>query len=127
MACSEPEGIPEDSQFLPHVVDHYAALAHQVKLGVWLKDEERWHEFWFHAPITPAATLDEYETFLIAYMQERIMELSPVWAAPLPANTSQVYQFTAKMRDEELEIWHVPQEWIRDNTLLAAHQALPKE
>jgi hypothetical protein len=108
-------------------LDHYAAVAHPIKLGVGLKDGDRWYEFYFLAPVAPAATLDEYETFLTAYMQERIMELSSAWAAPILANTTQAYQFVAKVRDEEFEIWYIPQELFGDNMLPVAYQDLPKE
>jgi hypothetical protein len=50
-------------------------------------------------------------------VQERIIELSPAWAVPILASTTQVCQFVAKVRDEELESWCMPQEWIGDNTL----------
>jgi hypothetical protein len=92
-------------------------VADPVKLGVGLKEGERWHEFWFLTPVAAATTLDKYEAFLIVYMQERIMELSP-------ASMTQIYQF---VRDEEFEIWYMPQDWFGDNTFPVTYQALPKE
>jgi hypothetical protein len=55
------------------------------------------------------------------------LELSPTLAVAILANTSQVYQFTAKIKDDDLEIWYMPQEWIGYNTIPDAYQALPKE
>jgi hypothetical protein len=87
------------SENLQSVPDHYAEVAHSVKLGVGLKDGERWHDFWFPGPIMPANRLEEYEAFMIAYVQERIMELSPTLAAPILLGTClSVYSESARRR-----------------------------
>jgi hypothetical protein len=112
---------------LQHALDHYAENQVPIRLGVGLKDGDQWYEFWSLAPINPANSIEEHETFMIAYVQERIIELSTAWDAPIMASTSQVYQFGAKVRNDVFEIWYIPQDWFGENTLPIAYQALPKE
>jgi hypothetical protein len=112
---------------LQRVLAHYAAVEHQIKHGVGLKDGERWYELWFMAPITAAAAIAEYETFQIAYMQDCILEFSPEWATRILENSSQIYQFVAKIPSDVFEIWHIPQNSFGDNTIPVAYQAFPKE
>jgi hypothetical protein len=74
----------------------YAAIQYPIKLGVGLKDGERWYDF--KAPTNPAASIAEYESLLIVYMLERIEELSLAWTVPILSATLQAYQFVAKCR-----------------------------
>jgi hypothetical protein len=98
----------EKVENLQRVLDHYPAVRHPIKLGVGLKDGERWCELWFMDPITAATSITDYQTFLIAYMQERIIKSSPSWATRILGGTSQVYQFVAKVRNNALEMWYMP-------------------
>jgi hypothetical protein len=97
-------------------------VAYPVKLGVGIRDGERWYDIWIKGPVTPAASIAEYEASLIGYLLERIEEMSPTSAVPILSATSQVYQLVMRCHNDELEMWYTPQESFGDNTLPSAHQ-----
>jgi hypothetical protein len=91
---------------LQHVLDHYASVAYPIKLGIGLRDGERWYDIWIKVPLAPASSIAKYETALVGYLVDRIEEMSRTWAVPILSATSQVYQLVMKCHDNEHEMWY---------------------
>jgi hypothetical protein len=50
------------SENLQHVLDHYASAAYPIKLGIGLRDGERWYDIWIKVQAASAPSIAEYET-----------------------------------------------------------------
>jgi hypothetical protein len=52
------------------------------------RDEERTCQFIFAASVIPAKSMEEYEQYLINFLQDRVQDYSPTWAVPLEPSLS---------------------------------------
>jgi hypothetical protein len=98
-----------------------------IELRVGFREDDRQREFWFEVPVPPEQYMQEHEAHMITLFQERVQTISPGWAVPILASTSQVDIGIAKTVNDTLEIWHTPEEWVVDNVLPVVYQAIPKE
>jgi hypothetical protein len=109
------------------ILDNQVQLEQPIKLGLSVGDGERCCESWFTTPVLPGRSMEEHRQNLINIFQERIQNYFTTWAILLLVSSSQDYREIVKAVNETVESWYTPIDWLSDDVVSVAYQAVPKE
>jgi hypothetical protein len=82
---------------------------------------------WFKIQAQAARTIEEHGAHFIGHIITALQVLSPGWAWPMLGSAPQEYQARVTLRNDEIELWYLPQIWVEDVSTPEAYQPVPKE
>jgi hypothetical protein len=102
-------------------------MQREIKGGIGLCENGRLTDMWFKIQAQAARTIEEHGAHFIGHIMTALQALSPGWAWPMLSSAPQEYQARVTLRNDEIELWYLPQIWVEDDSTPAAYQSVPKE